>query len=127
MGVEGGRLNWLVLIVFAPILIVVGALGFVLPESASLTSTASAYNWFHVAFGALGLLLALSRKESYARAFNLGFGLVDLYQAAASFLDLFPENYFRWTRVDDTLHVIVGALLVGVSLYGRQSRRGAQT
>ena len=123
MRVDGGRLNWLVLIVFAPILILVGVLGFVLPESASLTSGAPAYNWFHIAFGVLGLLLALTRRETYARAFNLGFGLIDLYQAAASFLSLFPETYFRWTRVDDVLHVVVGALLVGVSLYGRRAPR----
>ena len=120
--VGGGRLNRLVLIVFAPILILVGALGFVLPEPAGLTSGAPAYNWFHVASGALGLLLALARRESYARAFNLGFGLADLYQAAASFLHLFPETHFRWTRVDDALHVVVGALLVGVALYGRGAR-----
>ena len=126
MGVDGGRLNWLVLIIFAPILILVGVLGFVLPESASLTSGAPAYNWFHIAFGVLGLLLALTRRESYARAFNLGFGLIDLYQAAASFLHLFPESHFRWTRVDDVLHVAVGALLVGVALYARRSRRAAR-
>src|ERR687894_1046741 len=124
MAINGGRLNWLVLIVFAPILILASVLGFVLPESASLTSGAPAYNWFHIAFGTLGLLLALTRKESYARAFNLGFGLIDLYQAAASFLHLFPEKHFRWTRVDDLLHVVIGALLVGVALYGR---RGART
>jgi hypothetical protein len=123
MKVDGDRLNWLVLIVFAPILILVGVLGFVLPESASLTSTASAYNWFHIAFGTLGLLLALTKRADYARAFNLGFGLIDLYQAAASFLDLFPENYFRWTRVDDVLHVVVGLALVGVALYGRRGAR----
>jgi hypothetical protein len=117
--VSGGRPNWLVLIVFAPVLLLVGTLGFVLPASASLTSGAPAYNWFHIAFGVLGLLLALTRRENFARAFNLGFGLIDLYQAAASYLDLFPETYFRWTRVDDVLHVVVGALLVGVALYGR--------
>ena len=117
---SGGRLNWHVLIVFAPVLILVGVLGFVLPESASLTSGAPAYNWFHIAFGVFGLLLALTRRETYARAFNLGFGIIDLYQAAASYLDLFPETYFRWTRVDDALHVAVGALLVGVALYGRR-------
>ena len=119
---NGGRLNWLVLIVFAPILILVGVLGFVLPPSASLTSGAPAYNWFHIAFGVLGLLLALTKRESYARAFNLGFGLIDLYQAAASFLHLFPEQHFRWTRADDMLHVAVGALLVAVGLYGRRAR-----
>jgi len=122
--VSGGRLNWIVLTGFAPILILVGVLGFVLPESASLTSGAPAYNWFHIAFGVFGLLLALTRRESYARTFNLGFGLIDLYQAAASFLDLFPEKHFRWTRVDDVLHVVIGLLLVFVALYGR---RGART
>jgi hypothetical protein len=120
--IDGGRLNWLVLVVFAPILIIVGVLGFVLPESASLTSTAPAYNWFHIAFGTLGLLVALTRRESYARAFNLGFGLIDLYQAAASFLGLFPETHFRWTRADEVLHVVIGLLLVGVALYGRALR-----
>ena len=127
MKIDGGRLNWIVLIVFAPILILAGALGFVLPESASLTSGAPAYNVFHIVFGVLGLLLALTKRESYARTFNLGFGLIDLYQAAASFLHLFPETHFRWTRADDVLHVLIGALLVGVALYGRDGRRGART
>ena len=122
MKLDGGRLNYYVLIVFAPILILVGVLGFVLPESASLTSGAPAYNVFHLVFGALGLALALSRKENFIRAFNVGFGLVDLYQAAASFLHLFPEAHFRWTRADDVLHVLIGALLVCVGLYDRRAR-----
>jgi len=121
MNLDGGKLNYYVLIVFAPILILAGVLGFVLPPSASLTSGAPAYNVFHLVSGALGLALALSRKETLIRAFNVGFGLVDLYQAAASFLHLFPEQHFRWTRIDDALHVVIGALLVGVGLYGRRA------
>ena len=121
---EGRSLNRVVLTVFAPLLILVGVLGFVLPESAGLTSGAPAYNVFHIVSGALGLLLLLAKRESYARAFNLGFGLVDLYQAAASFLHLFPEQFFRWTRADDVLHVAVGALLVGVALYRRRGAGG---
>ena len=122
MKLEGAALNYYVLVVFAPILLLVGALGFVLPPSASLTSGAPAYNVFHLVSGALGLALALSKRESLIRAFNVGFGLVDLYQAAASFLHLFPEQHFRWTRADDVLHVAVGALLVAVGLYGRRAR-----
>jgi len=118
---DWGRVNYYVLTVFAPILILAGVLGFVLPPSASLTSGAPAYNVFHLVSGALGLALALSRKETLIRAFNVGFGLVDLYQAAASFLHLFPEQHFRWTRIDDVLHVVIGALLVGVGLYGRRA------
>jgi hypothetical protein len=68
------------------------------------------------------LLLAL-RRENYIRAFNLGFGLIDLYQAAASYAHLFPKEYFRWTRADDVLHIIIGAALVAVGLYGFITKR----
>ena len=52
------------------------------------------------------------------RGFNIGFGLIDLYQTLASFLHLFPEQLFKWTRVDDILHIVIGATLVFVGLYG---------
>ncbi|MEJ7700318.1 MAG: DUF4383 domain-containing protein [Pyrinomonadaceae bacterium] len=83
-----------------------------------MTSGAPVYNIFHIVFGALGLLLLVARNENYIRAFNIGFGLIDLYQALASFAHLFPEQYFRWTRVDDVLHIVIGAVLVAVGLYG---------
>ncbi len=108
--------NLQVLRVFAPILIVVGVLGFVLPPAASLTSGAAPYNIFHLVFGVIGLGCVFSGKLGAVRAFNLGFGLIDLYQAVASLTDLWPRSLFVWTRVDDALHVVVGTLLVGVAL-----------
>ena len=119
---SAGKLNRRVLLVFAPVLILIGVLGFVLPASKSLTSGEPAYNVFHIISGALGLLIVLRKNESSIRAFNVGFGLVDLYQAAASFAHLFPEKQFHWTRTDDALHVFVGAALVLVGVLGR--RRG---
>lgn len=116
-------INRLVLLVFAPLLILAGVLGFVLPESKSLTSGAPSYDVFHIAFGIAGLLIVLRGNEGAIRAFNVGFGLIDLYQAAASFAHLFPETYFRWTRADDALHVVIGTLLVGVGVFG--GRKGA--
>jgi hypothetical protein len=113
-------LNYKVLLVFAPILILAGILGFVIPPEKAFTSGATAYNIFHIIFGAIGLLL-LFKNETYIRLFNTGFGLIDLYQALASFAHLFPEKYFRWTRVDDILHVIIGAGLVLVGFYGFMS------
>lgn len=127
MKLDGEKLNYRVLIVFAPLLILIGVLGFVVPPSAGLTSGAPAYNVFHLVSGALGLAVALSRRQTLIRGFNLAFGLVDLYQAAASFLHLFPEQHFRWTRVDDALHIAVGALLVCVALYGRRAREGGRS
>ena len=111
-------LNYKVLLVFAPVLILTGVLGFVIPPEKSFTSGAAAYNIFHIVFGSIGLFLLLIKAESLIRLFNIGFGLIDLYQALASFLDLYPKQYFGWTRVDDILHIVVGAGLIIVGIYG---------
>ncbi len=115
-------LNYKVLLVLAPVLILTGVAGFLLPPEKALTSGAPVYNLFHIAFGALGLVLLVLRNEKFIRLFNLGFGLIDLYQALASFAHLFPEQYFKWTRADDVLHIIIGAALVAVGLYGYKNR-----
>ena len=114
-------LNYRVLAIFAPVLILTGALGFVLPEGPM--SSAPAYNIFHIVFGALGGVLVLARRSAGIRMFNIGFGLIDLYQALASFLGWFPIEYFRWKTADDVLHVVIGAALVAVGLAGRGGRR----
>jgi hypothetical protein len=36
----------------------------------------------------------------------------------ASFAHLFPEKQFKWKRADDVLHIIIGAFLVLVGLFG---------
>lgn len=104
--------------IFAPLLILVGIAGFVIPPQQSLTSGASPYNLFHIFFGFVGLIILISRKERFLSLFNAGFGIIDLYQAAASFLHLPPEQYFHWTRVDDVLHIVIGLILAGVGCYG---------
>lgn len=111
-------LNYIVLLIFAPLLILVGVLGFVMPAGKGLTSGATAYNIFHLIFGSIGLILVLLNNEGLIRGFNIGFGSLDLYQAVASFAHLFPERHFRWTRLDDVLHVVVGAALVLIGVSG---------
>ena len=100
---------------FASVLLLVGILGFVAPARGS-SSTAPAYNVFHLAFGVLGLALVVWGDGTAIRTFLVGFGLIDLYQALASHQHWFPESYFRWTRADDVLHLVVGAALVVVGL-----------
>ena len=102
-----------VLGVFAPLLVLVGILAFLSPdERGGTTSSAPAYNVFHLAFGILGLVLVVWGDRSAIRVFLVGFGLIDLYQALASHQHWFPETYFRWTPTDDLLHVVLGAALV---------------
>jgi hypothetical protein len=111
-------LNYYVLLIFAPLLILIGILGFVIPQNKSLTSGAPAYNIFHIVFGLIGIVIVYLNHDPSIMAFNIGFGLIDLYQAAASFTHIFPEKHFRWTRVDDVLHVVIGAALVIGGVFG---------
>lgn len=117
-------LNYITLAIFAPVLIIAGIAGFLVPPERSLTSGAPAYNLFHLVFGAIGLLLVWKRNERWLALFNFGFGLIDLYQALASVLHLPPENYFLWTQVDDILHVVIGLALVTIGVYGLRKHAG---
>jgi hypothetical protein len=111
-------INFITLAVFAPVLILAGVAGFLVPAHQSLTSGAAPYNIFHIFFGVFGLVIVWSRKQSLISFFNLGFGLIDLYQALASFANLPPKQYFLWTRVDDVLHILIGLALVFIGGYG---------
>jgi hypothetical protein len=101
---------------FAVLLIAVGVLGFLPLGGRGGTSNAPAYNGFHLAFGVLGLAVAVWGDRSAARAFLIGFGVIDLYQALASSQHWFPEAAFRWTPTDDLLHLVLGVLLVVAGL-----------
>ena len=94
-----------------------------MPQEFSLTSGAPAYNVFHIVFGLLGLLFLRLRNEWLVSTFNAGFGLIDLYQALASYADLPPKQYFLWTRADDILHVVIGLTLLIIGCYGLQRLR----
>lgn len=109
--------SYLLLLGFAPLLIVVGILGFLIPENKSLTSGTPAYNVFHIIFGVIGIAILFSGNEMWMRAFNVGFGAIDLYQAAASYFGWFPKALFKWKRADDVLHIVIGAFLVIVGLF----------
>jgi len=109
---ENKTLNQKTLLVFAPLLLLTGIAGFVIPEQYSLMSGAAPYNLFHILFGAIGLLLTMSNNDLLASSFNFGFGLIDLYQVLASVVGLTPIQYFHWTYADDVLHVLIGFALV---------------
>jgi branched-subunit amino acid ABC-type transport system permease component len=107
---SGHDVNRIVARAFGATLIVTGLAGFVIPPKKAMTSGAPAYNVFHLVFGALGIIA--SRRRTTARAFNVGFGAIDLYQAVASRRGWFPQKAFRWKTADDVLHVVIGAGLV---------------
>ena len=115
---ENRTLNQTTLMILAPLLILTGVLGFVLPSELSLMSNATPYNLFHIFFGAVGLVLTQTKNDLVASGFNFGFGLIDLYQVLASVVGLTPIEHFHWTFVDDVVHVILGFALVLIGGYG---------
>lgn len=108
--------------IVAPLLLLTGIAGFVLPEQYALMSNATPYNLFHIFFGALGLVLLSAKNDLVASVFNFGFGLIDLYQVLASIVGLTPIEYFHWTYVDDVVHVLLGFALVIIGGYGLRDR-----
>jgi hypothetical protein len=113
-------LNYITLAIFAPILILAGIGGFMLPPGPM--SAAPAYNIFHIIFGSVGLLLVLLRRSSLIRAFNVVFGSIDLYQALASVAGWFPLQYFQWKTADDVLHIVIGEALLAIALFAEKWR-----
>jgi hypothetical protein len=112
-------LNFFTLAIFAPLLVLVGILGFIIPPHKSPTSGTAPYNIFHIAFGVIGAFIVLINHPTAIKAFNIGFGLIDLYQAVASYFGLFPARLFKWTRMDDILHIVIGGALVLIGLFAQ--------
>jgi hypothetical protein len=120
-GTSWATRNVQLLSVFAPVLVLTGLLGFLLPASMSLMSGAAPYNVFHLLAGAVGIALALKRAAAGAIAFNLVFGGIDLYQAVAGLTGLFPAQLFALRPADHVVHVVIGLLLVGAGYLGKKA------
>jgi hypothetical protein len=112
-------LNRYTLLIFAPILIATGALGLVTQSGTGPMSDAFAYDVFHIVFGVIGIGFVLLKQEKLVRAFNIGFGAIDLYQLVASLLGLFPLTYFRWKWGDDVAHGVIGVALILIGVLSR--------
>jgi hypothetical protein len=112
-------LNVLILAVLAPALALIGLLGFIIPPHKNPSSGAAPYNVFHIVFGVIGAIIVMSNHPSAIKTFNIGFGMIDIYQAVASYFGIFPQRFFKWTRVDDILHVVIGVVLVVIGVFAQ--------
>jgi hypothetical protein len=122
--ISGEKLNRITLSILAPLLMVTGIAGYVIPPQYNLLSGAAPYNLFHILFGAIGLLLLNIKGDLLISYFNLGFGVLDLYQFVASVFGLTPIQYFLWMPTDDVLHLVLGIALVLIGFKGIRSRNG---
>lgn len=116
--VDWALVNSRALGVFGPVLILTGIAGFLIPPRLALMSGAPAYNLFHIVSGVIGTALVLAGTARGCAAFNLAFGAIDLYQAAAGVGGFFPARHFRYKLADHILHVVLGLALVGIGWIG---------
>jgi hypothetical protein len=113
----GMKLNTLALGLFSVLIMLLGAMGFLMPENISVLSTTYAYNLFRVDLGLIGIIMALSGDKKIISYGNLGMGIILFYQASASFLGLYPIQHFQWTIVDDILNADIGLAMMLISLF----------
>jgi hypothetical protein len=119
------RWNARLLGVFGPLLILTGLSGFFVPPHLALMSGAAPYDLFHIVCGLLGTTLVVARNARVIATFNLTFGLIDLYQAAAGLFGIFPAGLFRYRPGDHVAHLLFGLLLAAAGWKGlRASRSG---
>jgi hypothetical protein len=107
-----GRRNLRLLTLFGPVLIATGIGGLTLPPRFALMSNAVPYDVFHLVFGAIGVAIVVGRSGRIAALFNLVFGAIDLYQAAAGAAGIFPAAVFALRPADHVAHVVLGSVLV---------------
>jgi hypothetical protein len=112
------RRNLRLLSLFGPVLVVAGVAGMLIPPRLALMSGALPYDVFHIVFGVLGIAIVLARSGRLASLFNLGFGLIDLYQAVAGLLGVFPAAAFGLRPADHVVHVVFGLVLVAFGVRG---------
>ncbi len=93
-----------------------------LPSSAQIMSNATPYNVFHIVAGLVGIGILLLRKRILVSAFNLFFGLVDLYQALAGIMGIFPADLFALRPADHVVHIAVGLPLATLGALGLRFR-----
>jgi hypothetical protein len=111
--------NLMALGIFSGLILLIGILAFFIPENLTLLSTAYPYNLFRVDLGLIGIIIALFNNKKLSRYSNFIWGMIIAYQAAASFLHLYPEEFFRWTIMDNILNEDIGLSMILISLIGK--------
>jgi hypothetical protein len=109
-------------LVFSLVLVYAGVSALVAPGAGAM-STAPAYAWFHLAGAVVGVWAFALAQGAWSPAFLAAFGLLDLYQGAASVLGWFPIAFFRWTPADDLVHFVLGTVLVVGGILGFRTRK----
>ena len=112
----GMNFNILALGIFSALILLMGAMAFLMPENLPLLSTEYPYNLFRVNIGLIGIIMALFNDQKITRYSNFILGIIIAYQALASYLHLYPEEFFQWTFMDNIVNGDIGLAMILISL-----------
>lgn len=115
------NINFLVLKFLSPLLIITGIYGYFLPKGSGFISNEDFYNLFHIDAGLIGIIVLLTMNVKIVRGYNIILGIIYLYQAAASYLNIFPDETFKYTVTDDIIHLDIGLTLLLIGLIAKKN------
>lgn len=120
------NINFLVLKILSPLLIISGAIGYFIPLQYKFICTDPYYNLFHIDAGIIGIIILLLGNAGLARIFNILLGSLYVYQSVASFFHLFPANLFHYTITDDIINIDIGAILMLIGILASSAIRNRE-
>jgi hypothetical protein len=108
--------NTFALGIFSALFLLIGAIAFLIPENMPFLSTTYPYNLFRVNIGLIGIIMALFNDKTITKYSNLALGLVITYQAVASLLHIYPDDFFKYTILDNIVNMDIGLAMLLFSL-----------
>jgi len=115
------NLNFLILKFLAPILILIGVLGYIIPNEYNLMSNENFYNLFQINIGLIGMILLFTMNIKLIRGFNIALGAFNIYQVFSSYFGIFPDELFNYTLTDDIVHLDIGIALLFIGIITKTS------
>ena|SRR6478735_10842629 len=106
------QMNITALKIVGPFLLVLGLVGYLIPEKLPFISTNLWQNLLHIDLGLIALIIVFWQNATAAKIFNfLTAGLL-LYMVVAAWLGIFPNEMFSFTFVDKLINLDLGLLLL---------------
>ncbi len=94
-------------------------MGFLLPAELALMGGATAYNVFHLAAAAVGLIIGARRSPRSASTFNVVCSAPSICGKSQRGLLAGSRRAFALQPADHVVHALVGALLVRAGYLGK--------
>lgn len=100
------------------VLVLVGILGFFMGDNVFGFEVNTVHNVVHIVTGLIALWAGFSASGSYAKTYNIIFGLVYLVVAIAGFMNFATVvDLLAINSADNWLHIVIAVVSLGVGFF----------